>query len=450
MEKNKYDLTQGNILNKLLVVAMPIMGTQFMQMTYNLTDMFWLGQLSSEAVAASGTVGMYLWLSMAFLMLGRMGAEIGVSQNLGSNEFVLARKYAHSSFWLALFLGILFTATMIIFCKPLIAFFNIREATVVADAELYMSIVALGIPFLFLTNVITGVFNGSGNSKIPFYLNAVGWVINMVLDPILIFTFEFGIAGAAWASVIAQSTVCITSMVAVRYFRSRPLKDFRFFEKLDKTCYPRIFSWGLPIAMESLFFTLLSMLVARLVSGWGSDAIAVQRVSSQVESLSWLIAGGFASAVTAFIGQNFGAGRWERIHKGFRIATISMLVWGVFITAVLFFFGGAIFSIFISDPHILELGVVCLQITAACQLTCCIEATTAGCLRGMGKTLPPSIVSITVNALRVPLAYYLATTVGLNGIWWAISIGGIARGAILFSYYLWASRKMPLSDAQTV
>lgn len=446
MKENRYDLTQGSILTKLLHVALPVMGTQFMQMTYNLTDMFWLGRMGAGAVAASGTVGMYLWLGMAFLLLGRMGAEIGVSQNMGRREPETARRYAHTSIALALLVGVLYAAFMMLFRSPLIGFLNIREAQVVANAEIYLLLVAPGVPLAFVSAAVNGSFSGSGNTRVPFYINAVGLGVNMILDPLLIFTAGLGIAGAAIATVIAQAVVCVLLLAALRRLKRRPFPDFKLLVRPDTSLLPQILKWGGPAAVESLLFTLLSMIIQRLVAGYGSDAIAVARVGSQVESLSWLIAGGYGAAVTSFVGQNFGAGKWTRIHKGFKLSLAAMSVWGVLVTSLLFFGGRAIFSVFLNDPAILSMGQTYLKILAVCQLAGCLEFTTAGSFRGMGRTLPPSIASICANALRVGLAYIFMARWGLNGIWWSISVGAVIRGLWIILWYLAGHARLPRAD----
>lgn len=446
---NKFSLTQGGILNKLLLVALPIMGTQIIQMTYNLTDMFWLGRVGSVAIAASGTVGMYMWLSMAFVTFGRMGAEIGVSQNLGRQDPEAASRYAQMACFISVILGVLYALVMFVFRGPLVGFFAIAEQEVVEGAEIYLAIIAIGIPFSFLSSAITGVFNGSGNSRLPFYINAIGLIINMALDPILIFNLNMGIAGAAIATIAAQIIACVLSVLALLLAKQRPFQRFSFWTHPSLPHIRQIFIWATPLALESFLFTFLSMIISRLVAAFGAGAMAAQRVGSQIESLSWLIAGGYASALTAFIGQNFGAGKWSRIHKGFSISTTAMCVWGAFITLVLFFGAEPLFKIFVpNEPDVVAVGVEGLKILALCQLVACLEGIAGGAFRGIGKTLPPSLISISANVFRVVLAYFLSSTaLGLSGIWWAISIGAFFRGAWMYLWYLLVARKMPKDDA---
>lgn len=188
MTANAYDLTQGGILKKLLMVALPIMGTQLLQMTYNLTDMFWLGRMQNSvtAVAASGLAGMFLWLGMALMLIGRIGAEIGTSQNLGRDDKEAALGYAQESVRIALLLGCLYGLVLLTLAGPLVSLLQVREGDVFHSTCDYLRIVAAGIPFTYVSAAITGGFNGAGNSRLSFWANAVGLAVNMVLDPLMI------------------------------------------------------------------------------------------------------------------------------------------------------------------------------------------------------------------------------------------------------------------------
>lgn len=434
--KKQYDLTSGGILQKLVLVALPIMGTQLMQMLYNLTDMFWLGRLSSDDVAASGIAGMYLWLGMALLLFGRMGAEIGVSQNKGRGDMEAANAFARNALFISLVLGVLYGSLLTFASGPLVSVFDVRELHVADAAMRYMSIIGLGIPPAYMAAALTGTFNGSGNSRVPFFASAVGLVVNIILDPLMIFTMGLGIQGAAIATVIAQWIVFGLLIWAVKKHKERPFERFSLLTKPNRDKVKQIFLWSYPVALESGLFTLLSMTVTRLLTAFGSDALAVSRVGSQIESLSWLIGGGFGTAVTAFIGQNYGAGQWNRIRKGFRLSSLAMLIWGAVITLAMFFGGYVLFGLFLPEYELRTMGAVYLRVLSYCQIVACLEVAGAGLFRGTGRTVPPSMVSIISNVLRVPLCYWLASTsLGMNGVWWGITITAALRGAVIF---VWA------------
>lgn len=443
-----YDLTTGGILNKLFVIALPVMGTQLIQMSYNLTDMFWLGRLSNgtEAVAASGTCGLFLWLSMSLLMMGRMGAEIGVSQNLGRGDAAAARGYGENAVMLSALLGVLFGLVLFFLRSPLIGLFAIREAKVVSSAESYLAIVSIGIPFSFVTAALVGCFNGSGNSRVPFYINAIGLVTNMALDPLFIFGFGMGVAGAAIATVIAQGVSLMLMAMAVCRSASRPFGSFRFFTKPGVQFLKQIFRWSTPISAESAFFTIMTMITTSMVSPFGQDALAVGRIGSQIESLTWLIGGGYGSALVAFMGQNCGAGLWSRIHRGFKLSLWAMVTWGIMVTLLLWFLGGDLFRFFLPDPGIQQLGIMYLRILAFCQIPQCLEAVSSGTFKGIGQTLPPSIVSVATNVLRVLLAWLFVNIWGVLGVWIAISLTALLRGLSSMIWYLLRARRQPRID----
>jgi putative MATE family efflux protein len=437
-----FNLTEGSILQKIIVIAVPIMGTQFLQMAYNLTDMFWLGRVGSLAVAASGAAGMYMWLSMGFLLIGRMGAEIGVAQSLGRGDRAAALDFSRNSLFINLVLGILYGLVLVVAAKPLASFFPVSDATVTHNAAAYLRIVGFGIVPSFVTGVISGTFNASGNSRAPFLLNAVGLLCNIILDPLCIMVLDMGIRGAAYATVFSQSLVALLMLVAVKRFKNRPFEKYQLRFKPDGKTIKAILAWSVPIGLESLLFCFLSMLCSRMQARFGPAAMAVERIGSQMESLTWLIGGGFGSALVAFIGQNYGAGKGERIRKGVKLSLALMGGWGALV--VIFFYTAAkqIFYLFLPDQHIAELGKYYLWILAICHIPMNLEAVFSGVFKGHGRTMPPSVVSIVCNTLKPILAFFLCRTeLGLYGIWTGITAGDTLRGIWLGMWYMIAERK---------
>lgn len=441
MAERRYDLTTGSILKKLLMVAMPIMGTQFLQMTYNLVDMFYLGRVGSDAVAASSTAGTYMWLASGLMLLGRMGAEIGVSQALGRRDEEDAQSYARGALCIAAILGVAFGLVMVLLRGPLVGFFKL-ETGVAHSAERYLAIVGIAVPFTYISAVVNGIFTASGNSRIPFLANGAGLLLNMILDPLLIFAFKMGVTGAAVATATAQTFVMLILLLALMRGKSRPFSVFVILRRPSAPHIRRMVRWSLPVSLESLFFTLLSMLTTRIVATYGTGAIATVQVGNQIESLSWLVAGGYGSAVTAFVGQNYGARQQTRIDDCVRMSMIVMTVWGVFVSLVLFFFGGALFMVFLPDRELLPLGIQYLRILSACEIAVCIENVASAAFRGSGQTRQSAIASISSNCLRVVLAYILsATPMGIYGVFVAVMFSTIVRGGSIALWYFKTRRR---------
>jgi putative MATE family efflux protein len=437
MTDGKYDLTRGGISDKLILVALPIIGTQLMLMSYNMVDVFLLGMVGRQAVAASGMAGMYMWLSNGVMLIGRMGAEIGVAQNFGRRDEESARKFAVFSMYIGTLCGLAFAVACIVFARPMIGFFRLEDALVTKSAQNYLLIVALGMPVVFMSAVIAGIFNGSGNSRVPFLINSVGLVVNAVLDPFFIFTLGMGVEGAAIATVIAQAVAAGLALAALTLRKDRPFARFCFVIRPEARYFADILRWSFPIAAESVLFTFFTLVVSRFVAGFGAGAIAVYRVGTQIESLSWLVGIGISTAVTAFVGQNYGAGAWERIRGCCRIALAWACVWGAAVSVLLVGAGGTLFWFFLPDRALLDMGRSFLRIMAVCQIFGCLEAVSSGVFRGFGRTLPPSAVSVSCNVLRIPVAYALARgTLGTDGIWFGITISASLRGLWIFLWFV--------------
>jgi putative MATE family efflux protein len=305
----------------------------------------------------------------------------------------------------------------------------------------YLFYTGILMPLVFVTSVATGTFNASGNSRTPFIFNSIGLGVNVALDPIFILVLGMGVKGAAIATIIAQFTACSALLIALFVSKHRPFTQYTFKFRPDIQKIVMLLKWALPIGLESIMFCFLSMICSRLEASFGADAIAVAKIGSQIESLSWLIGGGFGSALIAYIGQNYGAQKWDRIHKGTKIAAVVMTIWGSLITLMFLTLGPAIYSLFLPVPHLMVMGRDYLFIFAFCQLSMNLEAVASGAFKGTGRTIQPSLVSIISNSIRPLLAFILSrTSLGLYGIWIAISVTAVIRGLWICVWYL-LSRK---------
>lgn len=448
MEK-RIDLTEGHILSKLVKLSLPIMGTSFIQMAYNMTDMIWIGRVGSEAVAAVGTAGFFTWLAMAFVMISKIGAEIKVAQSIGKQDMKSTRSYIQGALQINVVLGFAYMAFLLLFYKQLIGFFNLGEPVVTQMAETYLIVVGVAIIFFFLNPVFTAIFNGLGDSKTPFKLNTIGLVFNMVFDPLLIFGFgpipAMGVMGAALATVIAQVIVTI-GFVIVLIKRQEEYLRVKILSRPEWDAIKTLCKIGLPGALQSGLFTLFAMELGRVVAIWGPVPIAAQKVGSQIEAISWMTAGGLATALGSFVGQNYGAGKLDRIEKGTRMTLALAVGLGLFASLLLIFLGGPIFSIFIPEQEAITLGIDYLMILGFSQIFMCIEITITGAFNGLGRTYIPSIITIILTGARIPMAYILSKPeiLGLNGIWWSISISSILKGIVLFGIFVYLKKKNKL------
>jgi putative MATE family efflux protein len=447
MEGNK--LTEGSITGKLVKLALPIMATSFVQVAYNMTDMIWLGRVGTNAVAASGTAGFFTWFASALFMITKTGAEVGVAQSIGREDMESARKYVSNTLKLTTVIAIIYSLILIAFRHQVIGFFNLGDVEVISMSIDYLVIVSLGFAFYFLNPVFSGIFNGSGNSATPFRINSIGLVINMILDPLMIMGIgpfpEMGVRGAAWATIIAQFIVTIFFIRSTRQ-ENKLFKDLNILKiPFDGDCIKTIMKLGLPSSVQQGFFAIIGMVIARIIAQWGPTAVAAQKVGNQIESISWMTAAGFSTAISTFVGQNYGAEKWDRIKEVYKKGLRIVGVIGVFATILLIFGANPLFKFFIpDDPEALKIGVGYLKILGLSEIFMTCEIASRGAFNGLGRTVPPSVVGVIFNALRIPLALILSSTsLGLDGVWWTVTISSSLKGIVLTIWYIIVLKKMP-------
>ena len=448
--RSQISLLEGPILGALVRLALPITATSLLQMAYNLTDMLWIGKIGSGAVAAVGAAGMFVWFTSGLSTLARVGGQVMTAQCLGSQDREEAVAYARNALQLTLFFGLAWGMASLLFAEPMIGFFRLNSPRVVMDARIYLQITCGGIVFSFVNQILTGLLTARGNSLTPFLISVIGLAINVVLDPVLIYGLgpfpRMEVAGAAAATLFAQMVV-----TGVYYLYARQdealLSHIRILKRPGKRYMRDIVRIGLPSAVQTMIFSGISMVLARMIAGWGDAAVAAQKVGSQVESISWMTVDGFAGAVSAFTAQNYGAQRMDRVRRGYRTALGLVVAWGVFCTVLLVVFPDLLFRLFLDDPKTLEMGVDYLRVMGYSQILMCCEIATSGAFSGMGKTLYPSVCSVCLTAMRIPLAWLLTSTaLGLGGIWWSISISAMLKGAVLLIWFrLYLERRFPQS-----
>lgn len=440
---NQATLLEGKILNKLIWLALPIMGTSFLQMAYNLVDMIWIGRLGAGPVAAVGTAGFYTWLSLALIRLVQTGTEVKIAQYIGANDSERANKTASSAIIYSAGLAAVFTVIVLLLSKPLIVFFGIQDPVVVNQGVTFLRIVGAGMIVTFLNPVMSCIYNGAGKSSVPFRANAVGLIANLILDPIFIFVLGLGVAGAAYATVLSQAIVTVILVWLLK--TDMPFHGFTGVAKPDGRAISEITHIGLPVALQSGLFTIFGILIAKVIASFGADAIAAQKVGVQIEAISYMTANGFAAAVGAFTGQNFGAGNLKRVKDGIKTGFYVMTFFGILTSLLLYFFAEPLFKIFISKGDAVEIGVKYLQILSISQMFMCIEITLSGFYNGLGKTKPPAIMSVIFTGSRVPLAMILSmpALLGLDGVWWTITLTSIIKGVLMMFMAAGLIRKLP-------
>ncbi len=427
---NLNDLTKGNITKILISLALPIIGSSFLQMTYGLVDMLWIGKIGSSAVASIGTATFFLYFGEALNSILVTGSGIKVSHNIGKKDFLTTESYISNSFFLNFILSIMYILFILIFKSQLIGFFDINDSLVSKNAENYLIIAGIGLIFQFNNFLFVRILNSFGESKIPFKINAIGVILNIILDPLFIFVFNLGVIGAALATIFSQAiSFYLFIKVSKKYFSLNSIFQFQYNKIKEITIL------GFPVGIQRVLFTIFSIIIGRMVSKYGPQAIAAQKIGVQIESLSYMTANGLYGAIASFIGQNYGAFKNSRIIKGYKIGIILATFIGFISTILFMIFPRFLIEFFVKDAKTILLGESYLRILGISQIFMCIEILTSGAFSGIGKPKTSSYISIIFTGLRIPIAYFLEKIIQIDAIWVSITLTSVFKGIISTSIF---------------
>ena len=457
--KKKRDLTTGSIYKNLLWVAIPTLLASLVQMAYNLTDMYWVGELvhEEEAIAAVATGGFYMWFGFGLIMLVKIGTQVSISHAAGVNDKSLIQQHGNTGFTLMIIVGIIYSIIGVAGGSLFVNYFDFDSQLVIDYAYQYLGTISMFVVVMFVVNIFNGIYDGLGLTIMTFFVSATGLVLNIVLDPLFIHETItiFGttinglgleVHGAAIATVLSQSVVLLIYII-IYIGKSRPftLNPFRYFSKFSMK---KILTIGYPVGLQSILFTIIAIFITKMQAEYGFEIVATQRLGSQIEAFAWMIASGFQIALASFVGQNYAAGRLDRVKKGY-IASMKMLVpYGILVNIMLFIFARDLFALFFENEATLDLGQRYLEVLSISQLFMIIELATAGAFNGLGKTVYPSSVGIIGNILRIPMAWILAISLGFVGIWWAVSISSILKGTVLVILFIRYLYKLWIKDTK--
>ncbi len=438
------NLLEGNITKAITKMALPLMGTAFIQMAYTLIDLIWLGRLSTEAVAAVGTCGFFVWIAQAITLITKTGMSVELAQAYGRKDEEGIKKITISGFQINLFLCLGLMSLYVIFKNPMYAFYNL-EPLVENLALNYHVVISWGLLFVFLNPFFAATFYSQGNSATPFKVSVISLLFNLLADPILIFGFgpipAMGMKGAAIATVLAQALASLVYVyigikygdyyVRLNYIGSFTIKYIK-----------RIFRLGVPASIQSLIHSLIGIKLNQYIAIYGSVGIATYAVGSQIESISWMSSEGFATAFTSFFGQNYGAKNFDRLEKAKKVCLKLTLGIGIFASLIMVIGNKFLFKLFTpNDPAVIAEGSKYLIIFGITSFLMALEIGTAGMLNGLGLTKYPAMNAVILNAARIPMAYLLMKPLELTGIWVAMSLSGALKGIVMLLILAYIGKK---------
>lgn len=446
---NLFRLSQDT--SQLVRLALPIILSSLLQMTYNIIDMFWVGHIGSNAVAAVGSASFFINLGWALSSIVTIGATVRIAQSVGAKDRLLSRRYASASMILIMGLGLLYTAVLIFLPDQLIRFFDMKSEWVNEKASIYLMISSGGVLISYINLIFTAILNAHGKTKLSFRSVLYGNIINIILDPLFIIGFDLGVEGAAWATVLSRLGSLLYFYIVI--YKKRLVRFL--YRGIKFSEYRSLLQVGFPGAIQRVLFTGIAIVIGRIIAGWGTDAIAAQKLGLQIESITFMIVGGMQQSISIMVAQSYGAHLYNRIEILYRSALKIVGIIGGITTLLFLSVPSELIGLFVDDPATIAMGRSYLIIVGISQLFMCLEMVTGGTYNGQGLTQYSASISVVFTSLRIPLALYLGhhTGLGLDGVWWSISITSIAKGLLSAALYRLRYRKLkqmalkePLSD----
>ena len=442
--KGNTDLTEGKVWKVIVRFALPLLVGNLLQQFYNITDSIIVGQFLGKEALAAVSASFFIYYFIISLVIGvGSGTTVVISQLFGAKQYQKVQ-LAFSSFFIFMLVGgIILSIAGIIFAEPVFRLTNTPEE-VIPQAVAYFRIY-IGGTFLFVTfNSIISILRGVGESVRPMLFILITTVLNIAFDLLFILVFKWGIEGAARATVVSQG---IGMCIALAYVNNtHPLLSIKKQDMLfDWKLFKESLKIGLPTSVQQCAIAIGLIALLGIVNSFGTNTLTAYGAAGKIDTIITQAVLTLSGALAAFCGQNIGAGRLDRVKKGVQFTMYTNIALGLLTFAAVYLFGNEMMRIFTKDIDVVAIGKEYLLIIGGFFIVHGALNVYNGALRGAGDTLFPMITSLVcLWLIRIPLAYYLSSWLGRNGIWWAIGISITIGLIVTFVYYkigFWKRRR---------
>lgn len=429
-------ITSGPITRTIFSLAMPVVLGMFMQFALTSTDYYWVGKLGPTAQDAVTSSMVIMWTVYAMVTIAAVGLTALVARYVGARDLSQVTYYIKQGMGLALILGAVFTVAGYGLTPGLLKFMDTGPATLELAIP-YLRVYFISSIFFFWQDAIYAVFRASGDTRTPTLVGIASVIINMGLDPLLIFGWgpvpAMGVLGASVATAVAF----VVAAAAITVFMLRGKLGYQvenaFAIKPHLASMVKIARIGLPIASQQFVFVVVYWFLIKVVHAFGETAAAAMGIGNRMESFSYLTCYGFSVAASTLVGQNLGAKNPDRAAQCAWGATGIAIAFTFIISIMFIVFPKAIASIFTDNEEVLLIAIDYLIILGISQMAMALEIVLEGAFGGAGDTVPPMLVMVPLSIARIPLAYLLAFNLdwGINGVWWTLTFTSLAKGVIL-------------------
>ena len=430
------DMTTGREWKLILSFTLPLIGGNLLQQIYSLADSLIVGNFAGQnALASVGTSFPVTFLLLALAMGMTNGVGIMAAQYFGAKNAELFRKNLSTGCYTLLTAGIVITALGIVLSRVIIGGLLRADEAILEDAVVYLRIYCVGLIFQFAYNMFAAILRSIGDSRATMRILLVSTVLNIILD--LIFVRLWAVAGVAWATVIAQAVSAVLAGVYV--FRRVELARFGPGEFVfDKTLFLTSLRLGIPTSIQQCSVGLGMMLMQRLINSFGVDTTSAVTAAGKLESFAMVPIMMFYMGLSNFTGQNMGAGKMDRIKRGYHQSLVMAMITCVIIVLLLVFVGPYAIRLYHMNETATAIGIDYLKTMAWFFLIFCVMYVTNGVLQGSGDVMFPTLGSVTSLTVRVIVANIMATfpAIGYRSVYWSIPVGWVLGTSIVFIRYL--------------
>lgn len=430
------DLTIGKESRLIWRFTLPMLAGNLFQQLYNVVDSVIVGQvLGKEALTAIGNCFPVIFTLISLTVGVAIGGTVVISQYFGAKDMEKLQKAVDTLFIFLFWMGLFLSLAGFMFSETLLRWLKTPEDSL-PMAVSYLRIYVAGLLAFFGYNWVGAILRGLGDSKTPLYFLIFSTLLNIILDILFVWVFGWGIAGASWATVIAQASAFFASVVYIN--RRHSFLQFRFMNlAYDRDILIKSIKIGLPTGFQQTFVSLGMMALISIVNTFGMDVAAAYSVAGRIDSLAMLPAMNFSAALSTFVGQNIGANKIDRVRTGLKATLLMSSSVSLCITALVVAGGSLLMRMFTADPEVIRIGHEYLIIVGSFYLFFNAMFTISGVMRGAGDTLIPMFLTLfSLWAIRIPLAIFLSKHIGEHGVWWAIPIAWCTGMIFSYIYYL--------------
>lgn len=388
------DMCNGPIFGKMVLFALPIMAMNILQLLFNAADMVVVGRFSGkEALAAVGATGAIINLIVNLFMGLSVGTSVIVAQNYGAGRSDGVSRSVHTSIIISIIGGFLVMVLGLVLCNPLLIMMGTPKDIIDLSA-LYMRIYFLGLPASMIYNFGAAILRAVGDSRRPMlYLLAAG-VVNVILNLFFVIVLHMSVDGVAWATVISQYLSMLLVLVCLIHNKEESIRLILKKLRIDGEKLKQIIQIGLPAGLQGLLFSISNVLIQSAINSFGSSMVAASSAAGNIEGFVATSMNAYYNAAITFTGQNMGAKKFDRIDKVAKICAILIIVTWIVLGGLTMLLSRPLLSIFTSDPEVIRLGIIRINVLMIAYFTCGIMNVFPGLTRGMGFSILPMICTL--------------------------------------------------------